>query len=120
MLYGWLGPIIAQLKPEPGYIKHLIAWVVTDLELGDTAVGYEGQVETVSLTGEKQVAWITMRNCETFVLGKDGSARRQTVERETPIPRMQIEGPHIVNLAYAVVLVPEAVVTPETVDKTNP
>ena len=113
LLYGWLSPVIAQLKPETGYTKHLIAWVVTDLALGDMASGYEGQVETVSLTPEKQVAWITLTNCETFVLGKDSSARRHTVERETPIPRMQIEGPHIVNLAYAVALVPETVALPE-------
>ncbi len=120
LLYGWLSPIIAQLEPEPGYTKHLIAWVVTDLELGDMAVGYEGQVETISLTGEKQVAWVTLRNCETFVLGKDGSARRQTVERENPIPRMQIEGPHIVNLAYAVALVPDTVTASDSVDNPNP
>lgn len=115
LLYGWLSPVIAQLEPEAGYTKHLIAWVVTDLALGDMAIGYEGQVETVSLTPEKQVAWITLTNCETFVLGKDNSARRHTVERETPIPRMQIEGPRIVNLAYAVALVPEAAVTTELV-----
>lgn len=74
----------------------------------------------MSLTSDKQVAWITLRNCETFVIGKEGSARRQTVSRETPISRMQIEGPHIVNLAYAVALVPTQIVTqPVSVDNTN-
>lgn len=113
LLYGWLSPILTQLRAEEGYLKHLIAWVVTDLQIGDLALGYEGQVETISLTSDKQVAWLTLRNCETFVVvSKDGSARRQAIARDTPIPRMQIEGPHIVNLAYAVALVPETIASP--------
>ncbi|MFC5342719.1 hypothetical protein ACETK8_06180 [Brevundimonas staleyi] len=119
LLYGWLSPVIGQLQPEAGYQKHLIAWVVTDLEMSDLPIGYEGQVETISLTGDKQVAWLTLRNCETFVIGREGSARRQTVARETPIPRMQIEGGHITNLAYAVALVPDTIIPAETVDKPN-
>ncbi|WP_298743350.1 hypothetical protein [uncultured Brevundimonas sp.] len=113
LLYGWLSPILTQLRAEEGYLKHLIAWVVTDLQVGDLAIGYEGQVETISLTSDKQIAWLTLRNCETFVVApRDGSARRQAVARETPIPRMQVEGPHIVNLAYAVALVPETIARP--------
>jgi hypothetical protein len=121
--YGWLSPVLGQLKTEPGYLKHMVAWVVTDLEAGDLAVGYEGQVETLALNSDKQIAWLTLRNCETFVIAADEekrAARRRSITRDVPIPRLQIEGPHIVNFAFAVVLIAEEASTPETVDKPNP
>lgn len=119
-LYGWFSPVLGQMAVEPGYNKHMVAWVVTDLEAGDLAIGYEGQLEILALNSEKQIAWLTLRNCETFVIASDEektSARRRPIARETPIPRLQIEGPHIVNFAFAVVLVPAD--APETVENPN-
>jgi len=122
-LYGWVSPILEQLEQEEGYLKHMIAWVVTDLEAGDLAVGYEGQVEMLSLNSDKQIAWLTLRNCETFVIAPDQDvARRKPVPREMAIPRLQLEGPHVRNVAFAVVLVAVDAIpssATETVDSTN-
>lgn len=113
-LYGWLSPLLGQLRPDAGTNKHLLAWVVTNLEVDDHAIGYQGQIDTLSLTADKQVAWIILRNCQMFAIAAKGTGdartiQRKVIARDIPIPQMQIEGAAIANLAYAVVAVAKTV-----------
>lgn len=103
-LYGWLSPVLAQMNPEPGGLKHLIAYVVTDIEAPKALVGYEGQVENLSLNADKQIVSLTLRNCRSFYLNADGKTiGHSVIARELPIPRLQLDQSQIKNIALSVV-----------------
>lgn len=106
-LYGWLSPILGLLKQEKGFTKHLIGYVVTDLETEHGFVGYEGQVVNLALNAEKQIISITLTNCQSFLLSSaDNHLAHKSIARTNPIPTLQIDQSHIGNVALSVALVP--------------
>lgn len=103
-LYGGWSSILTQLSPEPDYNKHLAAYVVTDMETEGGWIGYEGEVESLSLDTDKQIVALTLKNCQAFRLVETQTGLSHKVVRRTiPIPLMLIERSQIKNIALQVV-----------------
>lgn len=103
-LYGGWASILTQLSPEPDYNKHLAAYVVTDMEIEDSWIGYEGEVESLSLDTDKQIVALTLKNCQAFrLVSTQTGLSHKVVRRTIPIPLMLIERSQIKNIALQVV-----------------
>ncbi len=103
-LYGTWSGMLAQLAPEEGYTKHLAAYIVTDMENEGRWIGYEGEVESLSLNSDKQITHLTLSNSKAFYLTAGlYSLTHDVVERQRAIPRILIDKAQIKNLAFQVV-----------------
>lgn len=103
-LYGDWSSLLAQLSPEPEYDKHLAAYIVTDMETSGSWIGYEGEVEGLTLDADKQIAAVTLRNCQAFRLRPTRTKLdHQVLPRKTAIPRLMIERSEFRNVALQVV-----------------
>lgn len=115
-LFGPWAQLVAQMRPEVGFLKHLAAYAVTDMEteISDPTqcrkvwVGYEGEVESFTLNSEKQITSLTLRNSKAFLLGVNGQrVDHDVVTRESAIPRLILEQSRTKNLALSPVFEPE-------------
>ncbi|WP_395944567.1 hypothetical protein [Brevundimonas sp.] len=114
-LYGGWASILAQLSAQPDYDKHLAAYVVTDMEAEGVWIGYEGEVDGVSLDTDKQIAALTLKNCQAFRLAAaQQDFTHQIVPRTAPIPLLMIDRSQIKNIALQVVFRRKSDETPPT------
>lgn len=100
LLFGWPGDLISLVEPPRRYIT---AYVVTTLERDGQHVGYEGVLENLTLTADREVAYLTLRNCEPFILMLHaGRPIRLAAPSETPIAYLYLDRAQIRNIAFQV------------------
>lgn len=96
-LLGWAGA----LPPAAEATQFLTAFVLTDVQLGETQVGYEGAIADLSLTSDKAVASILLVEVRLFhMVRQEDRIVRVEDARDVAIPHLLIEGEHINNIAF--------------------
>lgn len=100
-LYGWLADIVRKAAPANRYVT---AFVLCDLEWGRGQIGYEGTVDALTLTADKEVASILLTDANAFRITVDRAkgVTTRTVLRTEPIERLHIPKDQIVNIAFEI------------------
>lgn len=101
--YGWLAIYDAR---QIGGSNIVIAYVVTKMRGEALAIGYRGMVEEISLTGDKEIAAITLVAADRFGLPlavTAGAERNRTVILAELLPRVYIPGREVENIVLNVV-----------------
>jgi len=98
LLYGWLADLVEQVS-EPN--RYITAFVLTDIEKDGRFLGYEGLVENMTMTNEKQVASILLSDANTFYVSLESEKiGRVDVPRASAIPLLHIAADNIKNIAF--------------------
>lgn len=100
-LYGWLAEIVRKAAPAHRYVT---AFVLCDLEWKGGQIGYEGTVDALTLTADKEIASILLTDANVFritVEAAKGTSTR-TVLRTEPIERLHIPKEQIINVAFEI------------------
>ena len=97
LIYGWLAEVGVADSPD----EVILAYVLSEVEEKGTVVGYEGIVENILTTADKEITAITLGSCEMFFLRLTAtSVTRVKVAKTTPIPHLQLTKDRIQNIAF--------------------
>jgi hypothetical protein len=110
LLYGWLGELVAAGIGPDTYVN---AFVLTDIQVDGRYLGYEGVLENLTVSADKEITAVLLKQVETFYVRLDAEAvTRVPIPRERTIPQLYLERSQIKNIAF----VPYAVVEEFSVD----
>lgn len=99
-LYGWLADLVTEAAPEDRYVT---AFVLTDVEHEGSFLGYEGVLENLSLTADKEITSLLLSNCTRFRIQlTPAGLERAALRGGSTIPRLYIERSQIKNIAFNV------------------
>lgn len=105
-LYGWAADVIRQVK-QPGYIHVATAFVLTSIDGEDTAFGYEGMLQNMTLSSDKEITSITLAQVTAFYVKLEaGQFKRRALPRTSGIPTLYIPKEQIRNVSFTVFAVP--------------
>lgn len=103
-LYGWTGELVTKATTAAHVVT---AYVVTDTEIGALLLGYQGALVDLRQAPDGQIRSVVLSDAHPFVVQvKKTSAERQPSPRRITIPLLVIEGDHIKNIAFRVILDP--------------
>lgn len=99
-LYGWLSDLVEKSgRPE----RYVTAFVLTGVEKDGRFLGYEGLLENMALTSDKQIASVMLTDVSMFYVTLEGDqVGRTDVKRSRPIPSLTIAASEIKNVAFQV------------------
>lgn len=100
--YGWLAHLSREFDARPG--GTIAAFALTKLQEGGLWVGYEGEVETIQLDGDRAIASIVLLDARSFVveLKRDGFTRTASRGRAS-IQRLTLRRDAIENIALVAI-----------------
>lgn len=104
-LYGWSAEVVAQSRADNRYIT---AFVLSDTEWGADRIGYEGTLDALELSADKEIQSVLLSDANVFTLSAAGDRRERKVLQGDPIERIHIGKDHIVNIAFEIYEVPKA------------
>lgn len=103
-LYGWTGELVTKATTAAHVVT---AYVVTDTEIGQMLLGYQGALVDLRQAPDGQIRSVVLSDAHPFVVQvSETSAERQPSPRRITIPLLVIEGDHIKNIAFRVILDP--------------
>ena len=100
LLYGWLADLVADAAPEDRYVT---AFALTDTEHDGSFLGYEGVLENVTLTSDKEITSVLLSDCTRFRIKlTDEGLERTALRAGSTIPLLYLERAQIKNIAFNV------------------
>lgn len=101
-LYGWAAEVVRQVK-EPGYVHLVTAFVLTSIDGEETAFGYEGLLQNMTLSSDKEITSITLTQVTAFFVElKAGEFKRRALPNTSGIPNLYIPKDQIRNVSFTV------------------
>jgi len=97
--FGWLKRWVDLARPSNSFI---IAYVVTALEHDGANVAYEGIVENIALDDNKAITMLVLSSCDRFLVRITTDRVERIDSDHAPIPLIQLEANHFVNVALEV------------------
>ncbi len=98
LLYGWLTDLVRAAASENRVVT---AFVLSEIEHEGNFLGYEGVIDTLTLSADKEVIGILLLDCTRFRLQLTGSGLARDVARASSvIPRLYLERAQIKNIAF--------------------
>jgi len=118
LLYGWADDLVRQInEEEEGYVRLVTAFVLTSIEHEGSMFGYEGLLQNLSLTPDKELRSISLTQVTAFYVKLEpGRFKRIVLPRTKGIPDLYIPKDQIRNVSFTVFRVrdaDEAIVDPE-------
>lgn len=103
-LYGWAADLVGQLNAEePGYLRMVTAFVLTDIAHEDAMFGYEGLLSNMTLGPDKEVSSISLEKVSAFyVVLKADQFKRVLLPRPKAIPNLYLAKEQIRNVSFTV------------------
>jgi hypothetical protein len=103
-LYGWAADLVGQLNAEePGYLRMVTAFVLTDIAHEEAMFGYEGLLSNMTLGPDKEISSISLEKVSAFyVVLKPSQFKRVLLPRPKAIPNLYLAKEQIRNVSFTV------------------
>lgn len=108
-LFGWATSLLKQIDAEkdPAYVRLVTAFVLTNIEGEDALFGYEGLLQNLTLTPEKQITSVTLSQVTAFYVKlAPNHFKRVVLTRTKGIPDLYLPKDQIRNVSFTVFRVP--------------
>lgn len=106
-LYGWSADLVSQINAEkPGYVRMVTAFVLTNIEHEGALFGYEGLLQNMALSPEKEITSVTLTQVTAFYVKLEpGRFKRIVLPRTRGIPNIYLGKDQIRNISFTVLRV---------------